>query len=86
MSWDAWLVGGYKILQYANDTLICAKVDKANIPVSKVLLYSFELFLGLSINFQESAVVPIGEDSSQPRLTGLTVVWPIYVPLILASR
>ena len=52
------------ILQYADDTLLCIKHDPEQAVNLKLLLYMFEMMLGLKINFMKSGIMLIGGDNS----------------------
>ena len=53
---------GVDILQYADDTVICIEHDPEKALNMKILLYMFELMLGLKINFQKSEILCVGGD------------------------
>ena len=47
-------------LQYANNTIILLPPDFTSIKRVKILIYTFELLSGLSINFQKSSIYLLG--------------------------
>jgi hypothetical protein len=47
---------GVAVLQYANDTIICLKHDIQGARNMKLLLYMYEMMVGLKINFYKSEV------------------------------
>ena len=53
---------GIAILQYADDTVLCIEHDPDQALNLEMLLYMFELMLGLKINFRKSEIIPMGRD------------------------
>lgn len=60
----ATLEFGIRILKYVDDTLIFAQAKRVFIVALKIILYSFELVSGLSINYHKSSVSTVGSDIS----------------------
>ncbi|GLT87928.1 hypothetical protein SLE2022_059790 [Rubroshorea leprosula] len=54
--------GGFKVshLQYADDTLLFGEATEENVWAMKGILRTFELVLGLKINFNKSLIIGIG--------------------------
>jgi hypothetical protein len=52
--------GGLTHLQYVDDTIICLEVYENSIVHTKFLLYCFECFSGLKINYHKSEVMVMG--------------------------
>jgi hypothetical protein len=55
---------GVAILQYADDTIICLKHDLEGARNMKLLLYMFEMIVGLKINFSKSEILMINDNES----------------------
>jgi len=64
-------------LQFADDTLIFCKANRADITNLKLILYLFEGFSGLSINFAKSSLVYFGKYASR----GLMLASLLHCPL-----
>lgn len=54
----------FSCLQYADDTLLIAPTDTRSIENIKILLVCFELLSGLKINFDKSAIYPLGNTTT----------------------
>jgi hypothetical protein len=54
---------GIAVLQYVDDTVLCFSHDPDKAINLKLLLYMFELMLGLKINFLKSKIFTIGGDN-----------------------
>ena len=52
--------GVFHSLQFADDALIFSGVGRQNIVSLKFILYSYELPIGLKINFEKSTVLGLG--------------------------
>lgn len=61
---DLYIIGGSKILQYVDDTLIFTKAKGENISVPKIILYSFKLISGPAINYQKSSAIVIASNDN----------------------
>lgn len=68
-------------LQYADDTVFFGSTSMANVRAIKVMLRSFELVLGLKINFDKSSFGAIGmsEQGMHSASTYLNCPFPIWV-------
>lgn len=61
---DHIIPNGVAILQYADDTIIFLKHDIEGARNMKLLLYMYEMMVGLKINFNKSEVVMINDDNN----------------------
>jgi hypothetical protein len=68
---------GVVVLQYADDTIICLKHNIKGARNLKMLLYMYELMVGLKINFLKSEIMTINDEAiGQPDMRRfLTVRW-----------
>lgn len=59
--------GGIAILEYADDTVLCIEEEHEKAINLKLLLYVFEMMLGLKINFLKSENLSVGGDARSLR-------------------
>lgn len=64
---DHIVENGIVVLQYADDTIIRLKHDVEGARNMKLLLYLYELMVGLKINFSKSEVITINDEEGWDR-------------------